>query len=153
MRVAMLWTDLEVLSRVRISTVMQTLMDGRKDKRVPTRVNSRQIPIGSLDLHPISLMILYRDCVFRFARSGNILRPKRVRQLPTETLRKFDLEFKNAWWTQAVTDAAVSLPGHITAHAHRSGSPTSAFKLGVPVPVICQVADWDTKGDTFYKTY
>jgi hypothetical protein len=117
MRVAMFWTDLEVLSRVRIFTVMQTLMDGRKDKRVPTRVNSRQIPIGEprLDLHPISLMILYRDCVLRFARSRNILRPKRVRQLPTETLRKFDSELKNAWWTQAVTDAAVSLPGHITA--------------------------------------
>jgi hypothetical protein len=76
-----------------------------------------------------------------------------VWQLPTETLRKFDSELMNAWWTPAVTDAAVSLPGHITAHSHRSGSSTSAFKLGVPVPVVCQIADWDTNGDAFYKKY
>jgi hypothetical protein len=59
----------------------------------------------------------------------------------------------NAWWTQDVTEAAVSLPGRTTAHSHRSGSSTSAFKLEVHVPVICQITDWDTNGDTFYETY
>jgi hypothetical protein len=118
-------------------------MDGRKNKRAPTRDTSQQIPIGEPrpDLHPISFMILIRDSVFRFARSRKILSPKRVWQLPTETFRKFDSELMNAWWTQPVTEAAVSLPGRITAHSHKSGSSTVAFKLGVPVPVICQIAD------------
>jgi hypothetical protein len=71
MCVAMLWTDFEVLSSVRISTVMRRLMDGRKNKRAPTGNTSRQIPIGEPrpDLHPISLIILFREAVFRFARS------------------------------------------------------------------------------------
>jgi hypothetical protein len=155
MCVAMLWTDFEVLSSVRIATVMRKLMDGRKNKRAPTRDTSRQIPIGEPrpDLRPILLMILFRDAVIRFARSRKILRPKPVRQLPTETFRKFDSELMNAWWTQAVREAFVSVPGRITAHSHRSGSSTSAFKLRVPVPIRCQISDWDTKGDTFYETH
>jgi hypothetical protein len=78
-----------------------------------------------------------------------MVRPKRVWGLPNETIRQFDSGLLNTWWSKAVADAHVSIEGNITAYSHRSGSATSAFKLGVPVPVICQIADWDTTGRAF----
>jgi hypothetical protein len=130
-------------------------MDGRKNKRAPTRMISRHIPVGESrpDRHPISLLILYRDAVFRFARSRWMVRPRRVWELPNGTIREFESGLMNTWWSKAVAEANVSVEGHITSHSHRSGSSTSAFKLGVPVPDICQIADWDTHGKAFYDTY
>jgi hypothetical protein len=82
-----------------------------------------------------------------------MVRPPREWGFPNETIREFESGLMNTWWSKAVADALVSVEGNITAHSHRSGSATSAFKLGVPVPVICQIADWDTTGRAFYDTY
>jgi hypothetical protein len=143
MTAALLWSYLQMHASIRVSAVPRRLMDGRKNKRAPTRVMSPHIHVGEPhpDRHPISLLILHRDAVFRFARYRRMVRPPREWGFPNETIREFESGLMNTWWSKAVADALVSVEGNITAHSHRSGSATSAFKLGVPVPVICQIAE------------
>jgi hypothetical protein len=122
----------------------------------PTKFFTRRFLLSDPlpDQHPVSLISRYHRAVSDFTTRRRLPWPKYVSQLPTEGLTtKLDSAAMITWFKAAVKDAKIRHDEKVTAHSHRSGSATAAFKVGVPVPVFGQVADWDLSGKICFKTY
>jgi hypothetical protein len=155
MTAAMEWSDLQLASDRELEQSLRRLADGRKNKTAPTKSFTCRILLTEPlpDRHPVSLVFRYHRAVSEFTTRRQLPLPKYVWQLPTEVLKiMLDSAAMNTWFKATVKDAKIRHDEQVTAHSHRNGSATAAFKVGVPVPVFSQVADWDLSVKTFFKT-
>lgn len=145
-------SDVVFISPREVQVTRRSLAIGRKDKAAATRLLTRRGPVAMAASHPLAIFRSYLD----FARPvhlGGVGHPEYVFGLSDDSRR--EPPFGTPASLLEIAGAAVGpLPDDSrTPHAHRRGSATAAYHLGVDGPTLHHHADWAPGSTVFEQSY